>query len=120
MSVSIKIIHNKKLSMTQEEWDTYAKICRSYDRPNFKGEDLFIDLFDTDKNGNITIIKSPSRQTSMEVFLFICALYQQQSVRLMEAREEQRLNALTVKFEEKLKDLTIKFERQLDKFVNQQ
>lgn len=113
MAASIRIVHNKKLSLTPEESTAYDSICRSYDRPNFKGDDLFIDLFETDKNGNITFIKSPARQTSMEVFLFVCAIYEQQGRRLMEAREEERLNALTEKFEQKLSELTIKFDKKL-------
>lgn len=96
--------------MTAEEFKSYDNICRAYDRPNFKGEDLFIDLFETDKNGNITFIKSPSRQTSMEVFLFVCALYQHQGRRLMEANEDARLKELTQKFEEKLNELTARLE----------
>jgi hypothetical protein len=119
MSAQIRIVHNKKLSMTPEESDTYTNICRAYDRPNFKGDDLFIDLFESDKYGNITFIKSPSRQTSMEVFLFICALYTHQGRRLMELQEQARLKELTEKFEDRLKELTTKFEEKLGKIENQ-
>ncbi len=111
MSAQIHIVHNKKLSMTPQEMEAFTNICRAYDRPNFRGDDLFIDLFETDKNGHITFIKSPSRQTSMEVFLFVCALYEHQGRRIMEAREEERLNALSKKFEERLKELTAKLEK---------
>lgn len=110
MAASIRIVHNKKLSMTDQEWEAYSNICRAYDRPNFKGDDLFIDLFDTDKHGNITFIKSPSRQTSMEVFLFVCALYTHQGRRILEVKEEQRLEELSRKFEERLDALEAKFE----------
>lgn len=113
MNTKIYIVHNKKLSMTPQEYESFDNICKSYDRPNFKGIDLFKGLFETDKDGNITLIKAPSQQTSMEVFLFVCALYEQQGRRMLEAREEERLNFLTQKFEEKLKELTIKFENRL-------
>lgn len=99
--------------MTSQEREAFDNICQSYNRPNFQGIDLFVDLFETDKFGNITFIKSPVRQTSMEVFLFVCALYTQQGRRILEAKEEERLNSLTQKFEERLIELTSKFEKKL-------
>ena len=49
----------------------YKKIVTSYTTTTNKGEDLFIDLFETDENGIIVFLKPPSkRQTSFEVFLF--------------------------------------------------
>jgi len=81
---SIKIIDNKKVDMTHDEWLYYQSICKSYDRQNFKGEDLFKDLFESDDAGRIVFIKPPStRHTSMEVFLFISILFQHQSIRYM-------------------------------------
>jgi hypothetical protein len=84
MSISIKIIDNKKISLTQEEWDMYQSICRSYDRPNFKGEELFKNLFESDDNGIIVFLRPPSsRYTSMEVFLFLVAVFNHQHVRVI-------------------------------------
>lgn len=103
--------------MTPEEVKAYTDICRSYDRPNYKGDDLFIDLFETDNKGNITFIRSPSKQTSMEVFLFICALYEHQGRRLMEAKEEERLNDLSKRFETRLNELSDKYEKRLEELV---
>ena len=85
--MSIKIIDNKKVELTEDEWTMYKDICRSYDRQNFKGEDLFKGLFQTDDKGIIVFIMPPSGiQTSMEVFLFISAIFQHQHVRLMEGK----------------------------------
>lgn len=80
----IRVIDNKKVEMTNDEWDMYQKIVLSYTTTTNKGEDLFIDLFETDDNGIIRFLKPPSkRHTSFEVFLFLMALFQHQHVRLM-------------------------------------
>src|ERR1700722_6821908 len=82
--MGIKIIDNKKVEMTETEISMYQDICRSYDRPNFKGEDLFKDLFETDELGRIVYLKPPStRHPRMEVFLFVGILMQHQHIRSM-------------------------------------
>ena len=109
MRTAIHIVHNKKLSMTAEEATAFENLCQSYDRPNFKGADLFQGLFETDKQGNITLIKAPTQQVSMEIFLFVLALYEQQGRRLMETRVEETLSDLTKKFETRMDELAIKY-----------
>lgn len=100
--MSIHIVHNNKIDMTNEEYQDYQDICKSYDRANFKGEDLFRGLFHTDNKGMIIKIGIPSgQQTSMEVFLFCCALYEQQKMRLWEGR----INGALKRVEERLNDL---------------
>lgn len=87
------IIDNKKIDLTTDEWDMYENICRSYDRPNFKGEELFKDLFETDDNGIIIFLKPPSiRFTSMEVYLFLMSLFQYQHLRLMHKQVDDACN----------------------------
>ncbi len=82
--MSLKIIDNKKVEMSNDEWDYYQTICKSYDEPNFKGSDLFVDLFESDDNGIIIFLKPPSaRRTSFEVYLFLMSLMQHQHLRLM-------------------------------------
>lgn len=82
--MGIKIIDNKKVEMTEDEWLMYKNICQSYNRNNFKGEDLFKNLFETDDSGLIIFLKPPSdRHTSMEVCLFISILMNHQHLRLM-------------------------------------
>ncbi len=81
-----RIIDNKKVEMTEDEWSMYQKIVKSYNSITNKGEDLFIDLFEVDENGIIVFLKPPSkRQTSFEIFLFLMALQQQQHIRIMYA-----------------------------------
>lgn len=80
----IKIIDNKKVSVTNQEWELYQSICRSYDRPAFKGEELFKNLFESDEDGIITFLKPPSTHfTSMEVFMFVASIMIHQHIRQM-------------------------------------
>jgi len=97
----IKIIDNKKIEMTDDEWSMYEKIVKSYTTSTNKGEDLFIDLFETDENGVIIFLKPPSkRQTSFEVFLFLMAIMQHQHLRQL----HQQVDDLCAQLKEKFKD----------------
>jgi hypothetical protein len=79
----IRIIDNKKIDLTDDEFRLYEEICRAYDRPHFKGKDLFKGLFETDKDGIIIFVRPPTGFTSMEVFLFIESIFCHQHVRQM-------------------------------------
>jgi hypothetical protein len=82
--MTIRIIDSKKVEITDDEWTMYQNIVKSYTTLTNKGEDLFIDLFESDDQGIIMFLKPPSkRQTSFEVFLFLMALMQHQHLRLM-------------------------------------
>lgn len=82
--MSIHVVDNKKLDMTDSEWNMYQKIVDSYTTPTNKGEDLFMDLFESDDNGIIIFLKPPSKfRSSMEVFLFLMSLMQHQHLRIM-------------------------------------
>jgi hypothetical protein len=82
--MAIRVVNNKKVEMTEDEWDRYNKIVQSYTDITGKGEDLFMDLFETNDEGIILMLNPPSkRRTSLEVFLFLMALMQQQHLRLM-------------------------------------
>lgn len=97
----IRVVDNKKIDMTDDEWNLYIKICKSYTIPPNRGEDMFMDLFETDNNGIIMFLKPPSkRSTSFEVFMFLMALQQQQHIRLMYAQVDD----LCAQIKEKLKE----------------
>lgn len=103
--MSVRVVDNKKLDMTQDEWAMYEKIVKSYTTLTNKGEDLFIDLFETNDSGIIVYLKPPSkRQTSFEVFLFLMSLMQHQHLRLM----QNQVNDVTEQFKNKIKELDIK------------
>lgn len=106
----IRIINNRKIDLSDFEWKCYQEICRSYDRPNSKGEDLFVDLFDSDKDGMIVYLRPPStRATSLEVYLFLCSVFQHQQGRLNAAKVDE----LVAKYEKKLVELNEQLEKKL-------
>lgn len=99
--MAIRVVDNKKLDMTNDEWQMYDKIVKSYTTPTNKGEDLFQDLFETDSDGIIIFLKPPSKRlTSFEVFLFLMSIMQHQHLRLM----HQQVDDLVKQVKEKLQD----------------
>lgn len=97
--MGLHVIDNKRIDMTDDEWDMYQKIVKSYTTATNKGEDLFIDLFETDHNGIIIFLKPPSKfRTSFEIFLFLMSLMQHQHLRQM----QQQINDLVAQVKEKL------------------
>lgn len=96
----IRVIDNKRVDMTMDEYNMYDKIVQSYTTPTNKGEDLFKDLFETDENGVIMFLRPPSKfRTSFEVFLFLMSLMQHQHLRLM----HKQVDDLCAQVKEKLK-----------------
>lgn len=90
--MAIRIVDNKKVDMSNDEWAMYQKIVKSYTDLTGKGEDLFIDLFESDNNGTIIFLKPPSRRrTSLEVFLFLMSLMQHQHLRLMHQQVDEAI-----------------------------
>ena len=97
----MKVIDNKKIDLTDDEWGMYQKIVKSYTNLTNKGEDLFIDLFETDDNGIIVFLKPPSkRQTSFEVFLFLMSIQAHQHLRLMHNQVSDMCNHMKEKMDE--------------------
>jgi len=87
-----KIISYKKVKITEDEYNEYQKICRSYDRPNFKGEELFKDSFEVDDDGRIIYIKAlGNKQSSFEVLFFIMNLMQNQWLRYIVSNAEKEM-----------------------------
>ena len=79
-----RVINNKRVDLTESEWEMYNKIVASYTSATNKGEDLFNDLFEVDGDGIIIFLKPPSKfRTSFEVFLFLMAAMQHQHLRIM-------------------------------------
>jgi hypothetical protein len=79
----VRIIDNKKVSLTNDEYLVYEEICRGYDRPNFKGNDLFQDHFEVNEDGIILFVKPPQKKySSMEVFTFLLSIMVNQQLRI--------------------------------------
>ena len=82
MSEQVRIIDNRKVLMTDEEFSTYQQICSSYDEPPHQhGKDLFQGLFESDEQGLIIYLRPPTRLCSFEVFLFVASLMIHQRLR---------------------------------------
>jgi hypothetical protein len=70
--MTLRIIDNQRIELTDSEFQLYQEICKSYDTPKMKGADLFKDLFQTDQKGFIIFLRPPNKTyTSMEAYLFI-------------------------------------------------
>lgn len=96
----IRVINNKRVEVTEDEWTMYERIVKSYTTETNKGEDLFNDLFETDANGIIIYLKPPSKfRTSFEVFLFLMSLMQHQHLRLM----HKQVDDVCAQMKEKMK-----------------
>lgn len=92
-----RIIGNKKIDLTDAEFKLYQDISRSYDKPNFKGSQLFVDLFETNEDGIITFLKPPSKFTSMEVFLYMMSVFCHQHLREMYKKTDEICDQLNQK-----------------------
>jgi len=78
-----RIIDNKRIDLTNDEFDLYQDICRSYDRPNFQGEELFKNHFETNEHGTIIFVRPPqNRTTTLEVFTFLISIMVNQHLRI--------------------------------------
>ena len=66
----MKQIDNKKVSITDEEFDYYLELVRLLSDDTFNGASYFEGLFEVDDEGFITIIK-PTK-TIPQVVLFFC------------------------------------------------
>jgi hypothetical protein len=70
-----KIIDNKKVWMTSDEYRYYEEICKGYDRPNFQGKELFQDHFEVNDDGVIIFVTPPHKKySSLEVYSFLISL----------------------------------------------
>ena len=82
--MTIRLIDNKRIELTATEFEVYQDVCKSYDRPNFQGKDLFSGLFETNENGIIVFLRPPSKKfVSMEVLTFLQNIMVHQHLRLM-------------------------------------
>lgn len=106
----IRIIDNKKIDLTDSEYNLYLQICESYTTPRFNGESLFKDLFETDNDGFIIFIRPSDKPVaSLEVYLFVISIMVHQHLRnsnreydlaikdLRRAKEEYESLSATIK-----------------------
>lgn len=73
--MTLRIIDNRRIDLTAAEWALYQEICKSYDGAHRSGKDMFIGLFETNKEGVIVFLKPPTKKySSMEVYMFLVGI----------------------------------------------
>jgi hypothetical protein len=104
----IRIIDNKKVRLTNDEFSFYEEICKAYDRPNFKGKDLFQDHFEVNDDGIIIFVKPPYKKySSMEVFTFLVSLMVNQQLRISQDQVAAFITEGKAKFKEQLDEINV-------------
>lgn len=99
--MAIRVVCNMKLDMTGDEFGLYQNIVKSYTVGQNRGEDLFTDLFVSDEQGMIRFLRPPSkRQTSMEIYLFLMTLQQQQVMRTINKQVDDMVSQIKTKVSE--------------------
>lgn len=92
--MSLKIIGNKRIELTADEYKMYEDIARSYTKPNFDGKQLFNDLFETDEFGIIVYLKPPTKMFSMEVIMFMQNVMVHQHLRRVYKEHSEAMNEI--------------------------
>jgi len=90
----LRLINNKRIFLTNEEYAIYEQLCASYSRDNFNGKDLFNGLFETDDEGLIIFLNPPTQTFSMEIIIFLQNIMVHQHLRKIYQEHEQALNEL--------------------------
>lgn len=99
--MAMRIVDNKKLDMTNDEYELYQKIVKSYTTNSNKGADLFIGLFHSDDKGIIQFLIPPNQhQTSLECYLFLMSLMQNQHLRILYDEVEYMCSQMKEKMQE--------------------
>lgn len=85
----IKAIDYKKIDLTEVEYRFYQELVKQYTDDSHKGSDYFHDLFDTDDDGIITIIK-PIKSIPWAILFFVQNVMINQKLR----SNDQRIDAI--------------------------
>jgi hypothetical protein len=81
----MKIINYKNVDMTNLEYEEYEKIVKQFTTNKVSGSVHFVDMFETDGDGCISIIKvSSEKQVPWVVIVFLQNLMINQRLRRME------------------------------------
>ncbi len=89
--MSLRIVNNKRIDMTDDEFKLFQGICESYSRDNFNGKELFNELFETDEDGLIICLKPPTKMFSFEVTIFLLNLMTHQHLRKIYKEHDEAL-----------------------------
>lgn len=81
--MTLRLINNKRIEMSDTEFLAFQEICKANSRPTFDGTSLFQDLFETDDKGIIIYLRPPVNQVSFEVIIYLQNLMVNQHLRIM-------------------------------------
>lgn len=99
----IRAIDYQKVEMSDEEFAYYQELTAKFTDDKHKGTDYFANLFVTDADGLISLIK-PAKPIPWEILFFTLNLQQNQHLR----ENDLRLAALEVKIDMLYKERTEK------------
>jgi len=96
-----KVIDYKKVDMSNDEYNYYKHLVEAFSDKdkNIKGSIYFKDLFDVDKNGLITLIKT-EKSVPWAILFFVQQLMISQRLRFVDD-----INKALKKFDKRLKKL---------------
>lgn len=94
-----KVIDYKKVNMSEDEFNYYKYLVEIFSDKDTKGSVYFKDLFDVDKNGFITLIKT-EKSIPWAILFFMQQLMLSQRLRLID-----KINENLNKFDKRLKKL---------------
>lgn len=96
-----RVIDNKKILLTADEWTMYQNIIKSYTTLTNDGKTYFQDLFEVNSDGIIIFLKPPTKKhTSFEIFLFLMSVMQNQHLRGMWAQVDDICDQMKNKMKE--------------------
>lgn len=107
----IKVIDNKKVDLTSDEYDLYLNLCKTYDEPHSRGAELFKGMFEVNEHGFITFVApSPNRKFSMEVYCYLLSVQVSQQLRISRSQQDA--------FIKEAKDNHIKLFKETKEIIN--
>ncbi|SRR5260221_4669354 len=101
--MTLRILNNKRIELTDDEYKIYEGIVESYSKDNFDGKQLFDNLFETDNDGLIVCLKPPTKTFSFEVCIFVSNLMVHQHLRKIYkdfSDEVKEVKELKIEFQE--------------------
>ena len=112
---TVRIIDNKKVLLTPDEFKFFKSICEGYDRPNFKGKTLFEGHFESNNEGVIIFVSPPHKQySSMEVFTFLISVMVNQHLRISKEQFSSMIEEGKKKYEEELVTMKSTWNKELE------
>lgn len=79
----MRIIDDRQVDLTPDEWEEYQRLCQEYTTVTVEGKHLFRGLLTVNNDGIIISVHPGKGYLSMEIWLFLACVMQNQHLRLM-------------------------------------